>query len=73
MSQSTATPAPQILRLRETPHKKCSVGGEPLLKGQYVVRTGEGEMAHRDCAGLEHKLQSCTECFMIQENCICGL
>jgi len=77
MSQTiTAPQSIQILKVRETPHKKCTECGNGIQKGQQVVRVGEigsGLLAHRDCAGIENKIETCTECFMVKDNCLCGL
>lgn len=71
-----ATREVQILRARETPNKKCTECGSGIQKNQQFVRVGEigsGLVAHRDCAGIDGLLQTCTECFMVKDNCLCDL
>ncbi len=64
----------QILKVRETPHKKCTECGQGIYIGHQVVRVGEvgsGKLAHRDCAGIDGLLETCPNCFMVRDNCIC--
>lgn len=64
----------QILRLRvKTTRITCCECGTSIPKNGYAVRVKErdNKLAHLECAGTEHRMATCTSCFMIASNCRC--